>query len=211
MYDCKNNKNQSPLGNSTIVVVTLNHYLFHGLKALMASITPKLLSENSMFYDVICVNSIEDLNNNKITKEKGNILITDFDPRLCVASKKDRSVDAILGLFDGITFISKLHDYNNEVPLFLSSHASLDETCSRLLEITRRTLSGQMPSVQQIHQYLSHDEALLLSLIMNGFQPPMMAKMLKMNVKQIYAHRSRLYRKAGVKSLQELYTQLGCG
>jgi len=211
MYDCKNNKNPTPVGNSTIAIVTLNHYLFYGLKALVASISPRLLSENSRFYDVIRVNNIDELDARKISKDKGNILITDFDPRLCVGKKKDRSAETVLALFDGVTFISKIHSYSKETPLFLHSHARLDETCACLLEITRRALSGQMPSVQQIHQYLSHDEALLLSLIMNGFQPPMMAKVLKMNIKQIYAQRSRLYRKVGVKSLQELYTQLGCG
>lgn len=208
MFNSISNVSQYGIENSMMVILTRNNYLLYGLKALINSMTPKLLNETSRFYDVMHVKTTEDLSAIQLKKGQGNILITDFDPRLCAISK-GKSFESIFEAFDGIMVIKNTRHPEENSTVCLSLQASISQIRRRILNTVKNAILVKEP-VSQSEQLFTLDEALLLNFIIKGFQPETIASILKLDVKQVYARRSRLYRKAGVKSLQELYNQISC-
>lgn len=211
MSENKTDVSKHSIETSLIVIITKNYYLFRGLKALIDSMMPKFLMETSRLYDVIHAQNDSSLNANALQKGRGHILISDSDPRLCAISK-GKYPDDLIRLFDGIMIFkaNESTEEKNVVTLSLLSGISHVRRC--LLSTVKRTVPDpEAPeSASRLEQIFTLDEALLLNLVIKGFQPEMIARILNIGLKQVYARRTRLYRKVGVKSLQELYNQINC-
>lgn len=206
MQDAKNNS-LSEIGNGKIVILTQDYYLFLGLSATISSLAPELLSKTCTLFDVI---HIQELHSEPIITPDTNensILITDYDLRLCSSLQLD-ALNAAVKHFQGVAIITGSADISQKHELCIAKRADIAAIRSWLIEIIYRVTTGRAASPRDVMNLLTPYDISLINLLMHGHRPNTIAEMLETTVKSVYAHRSRIYKKTGVKSLQELYSRL---
>lgn len=207
MHDQELNQESPDVANGTIVILTRDRYLFYGLKSLINALAPELLSKTSTLYDVVNVQELMTVQSWDTFLSERNILIADYDIRLA-ADGNLALLSEVVKRFKGVVIIADALEAQGSKELFIPRQGSVDEVRSRLLDVIRIITTGRARAPQDMLNFLTNREMKLLKLIMSGTELSHIARMLEMNVKTVYAHRSRLYKKAGVSSLQQLYTRL---
>lgn len=203
LKDIENNENGN-VSNGIIIIATKNYYLFYALKTLITSMSPDLLSKTSMLYDVINVKDILTLETFDAAREKNNILITDYDFRLC-SHEQIKRLRNITRSFRGIACITSSSSMDISENMSIPQQSGIRIVRTLLFDIIATITTACTNRPEEMLNFLTPSEAQLLKLIMVGMRPDTIARQLQINVKTFYALRSRLYRKTGVRSLQELY------
>lgn len=193
---------------STITVVTTDKYFFLAVKYLIHSMLPEILSEKGILYNVVHCESVFHMNyQDKILNEE-SLLIADYDVRLIGNSH-------VLKLMQGMNiFRSIMLVIHKELPLanvdfYLSKGASLNVIKKNLRDFILRPPVAKYSSNNQLLARFTSREHQIIRMILKGKRVESIAKALNVSPKTIYAHRSRIYQKVGVRNLQGLFQHEG--
>lgn len=193
---------------STITVITTDKYFFLAVKYLIHSMLPEILSEKGFLYNVVHCESVFHMNyQDKILNEE-SLLIADYDVRLIGNSH-------VLKLMQGMKiFRSIMLVIHKELPLadvdcYLSKGASLNVIKKNLRDFILRPPVAKYTSNNQLLARFTSREHQIIRMILKGKRVESIAKALNVSPKTIYAHRSRIYQKVGVRNLQGLFQHEG--
>ncbi|HCT1663607.1 TPA: helix-turn-helix transcriptional regulator [Enterobacter hormaechei] len=193
---------------STITVITTDKYFFLAVKYLIHSMLPEILSEKGILYSVVHCESVFHMNyQDKILNEE-SLLIADYDVRLIGNSH-------VLKLMQGMNiFRSIMLVIHKELPLanvdfYLSKGASLKVIKKNLRDFILRPPGAKYSSNNQLLARFTSREHQIIRMILKGKRVESIAKALNVSPKTIYAHRSRIYQKVGVRNLQGLFQHEG--
>lgn len=193
---------------STITVITTDKYFFLAVKYLIHSMLPEILSEKGILYSVVHCESVFHMNyQDKILNEE-SLLIADYDVRLIGNSH-------VLKLMQGMNiFRSIMLVIHKELPLanvdfYLSKGASLNVIKKNLRDFILRPPVAKYSSNNQLLARFTSREHQIIRMILKGKRVESIAKALNVSPKTIYAHRSRIYQKVGVRNLQGLFQHEG--
>lgn len=185
---------------STITVITTDKYFFLAVKYLIHSMLPEILSEKGILYSVVHCESVFHMNyQDKILNEE-SLLIADYDVRLIGNSH-------VLKLMQGMNiFRSIMLVIHKELPLanvdfYLSKGASLNVIKKNLRDFILRPPVAKYSSNNQLLARFTSREHQIIRMILKGKRVESIAKALNVSPKTIYAHRSRIYQKVGVRNL----------
>ncbi|WP_165458793.1 helix-turn-helix domain-containing protein [Raoultella ornithinolytica] len=193
--------------NYTIVILTRDCYLFNGLKLLIKALAPEFLSRTSMLFDVINVKELSTAITKTSLPGKKYILIADYDVRFCIDECQCDMRD-IINKFSGIVIMSDNISIQGGGAFVLVRGNRLEDMRRNLLDIIYLITTGRIRPPENILSYLNEREVRILSLIIGGVELKHIASELNIHIKTLYAHRRKLYNKAGVNSLQQLYTRI---
>lgn len=169
---------------------------------------PEILSEKGILYSVVHCESVFHMNyQDKILNEE-SLLIADYDVRLIGNSH-------VLKLMQGMNiFRSIMLVIHKELPLanvdfYLSKGASLNVIKKNLRDFILRPPVAKYSSNNQLLARFTSREHQIIRMILKGKRVESIAKALNVSPKTIYAHRSRIYQKVGVRNLQGLFQHEG--
>ncbi|EOV3156378.1 MULTISPECIES: helix-turn-helix transcriptional regulator [Enterobacter cloacae complex] len=193
---------------STITIITQDKYFFLALKYLINSMLPEILNEKGILYNVAHCESVFHMNYQNELQCPERLLIADYDVRLIGNSH-------VLKLIQGMKiFRSIMLVIHKELPLAgvdgcLSKGLSVDEIKNTLRDFILRTpVSKNMDSNHLLSRFTSREHE-IIRMILKGKRVDSIAKTLKVSPKTIYAHRTRIYQKVGVRNLQGLFQHEG--
>lgn len=195
---------------STITVITTDSYFFSAVKYLIHSMLPEILSEKGILYNVVRYESVFHMNFQEWVPGEESLLIADYDVRLMGNSQ-------VLKLIQGMKiFRSMMLVINKERPLAevdycLSKGASVVDIKKHLREFILRPPAMHnfsMNSRPLLYRFTRREHQ-IIRLILKGKRVESIAKALNLSPKTIYAHRTRIYQKVGVRNLQGLFQNEG--
>ncbi|QRY01465.1 helix-turn-helix transcriptional regulator [Raoultella planticola] len=193
--------------NCTVVILTRDRYLFYGLKSLFELLAPKLLSKTSMFFDVVNMKNLNTIMTKSPLSGEKHILIADYDVRFCTDECKNIMKD-VLKKFEGIIIMSDEIAIQGGGAFILAKKSKIEDMKRNLLGIIQLTTAGGVRPPVNILTYLTDREVRIFNLIISGVDLKHIALELNIHIKTLYTHRRKLYKKAGVNSLQQLYTRI---
>lgn len=193
---------------STITIITTDRYFFLAIKHLIHSMLPDILSDKGVLYNVVHCESVFHLNYQDGLQSEDRLLITDYDVRLIGNSH-------VLKLMQGMNiFRSIMLVIHKELPLagvdcFLSKSAAVIEIKHKLREFILRPPALKNIDNSQLLSRFTSREHQIIRMILRGKRVETIAKTLKVSPKTVYAHRSRIYQKVGVRNIQGLFQHEG--
>lgn len=185
-----------------VYIITNDNYFFNGLRFLIYSILPELISKTGIVYDVELIKSEKYHNLDKISQKEKSYFIMDM------ASMRNLNSNFVgillnLGTRDKnlIIFKSIIKPLPCEVcfykrmPIDLLKRQIRDVISEKILpDMLNRSIS------------LTRKEGMVINYVLMGENMQAIARKMGINNKTVYTLRSRAYKKFGVKSIQGLYS-----
>ncbi|MEP9846562.1 LuxR C-terminal-related transcriptional regulator [Klebsiella sp. GG_Kp175] len=191
----------------TVVILTRNYYLFHGLKSLIDVLAPEFLNRSSVLFDVINVKDLSTAMTKDYLPGGKCILISDYDVRFCIDEYHNIMLD-VLKKISGIIIMSEDITVHGGGAFILARKIKLEDMRRDLFGIIQLTTTGRVRPPVNILAYLNDREVKIFNLIIRGVELKHIALELNIHIKTLYAHRRKLYIKAGVNSLQQLHARI---
>lgn len=191
---------------STITVITTDRYFFMAIKHIIHSMLPEILSEKGVLYNVVHCESVFHMNFQDMIQNEDRLLIADYDVRLIGNSQ-------VLNLIQGMKiFGSMMLVIHKELPIAevdccLAKGAPVAEIKKNLRDFILQKRAPQNINItsNQLLSRFTRREHQIIRMILKGKRVESIAKALNVSPKTIYAHRSRIYQKVGVRNLQGLF------
>ncbi|QCT21500.1 hypothetical protein FEM41_18500 [Jejubacter calystegiae] len=189
---------------STITIITADNYFYLAVKYLIHSMLPEILSKKGTIYNVVHCESVFQMDFQDAMKSEDRLLIADYDVRLIGNS---HILELLQGMkvFRSVMLVLHKELAVSEVDYCLTKGAPVGAIKQILLDfILQQSVPQKMNSGQLLSRF-THREHQIIRLILKGRRVESIAKELNLSPKTIYAHRSRIYQKAGVRNLQGLF------
>lgn len=184
-----------------VYIITNDNYFFNGLRFLIYSILPELISKTGTVYDVELIKSEKYYNLDKINLSEKNYFIIDM-----------ASMRILNSNFVGI--LSNLGARAKNLIIFKSIIKPLPcEVCfykrmpvDLLKRQIRDVISEKiLPDMFKQSSSLTRKEGMVIKYVLMGENMQAIAQKMGINNKTVYTLRSKAYKKFGVKSIQGLY------
>jgi len=184
-----------------VYIITSDSYFFNGLKSLIYSIMPELLSTTGIVYDVECINSEKYYNFDEINMNEKNYFVMDME-----------SMHNLNSNFVGILITTTTR--RNNLIIFKSITKPFPcEVCfykrmpiDLLKKQIRDVISEKtLPDLLNQPNSLTKQEGMVINYVLMGESMQTIARKMGINSKTVYTLRSKAYKKFGVKSIQALY------
>lgn len=193
---------------STITVITTDKYFFMAIKYIIHSMLPEILSEKGILYNVVHCESVFHMNYQEKNPSEERLLIADYDVRMIGNSHVLKLIRG-MKIFRAIMLVIHKELPLAEVDCCLSKGSPVDEIKNKLREfILRPPATTHIDSRQLLSRFTSREHQ-IIRMILKGKRVESIAKALKVSPKTVYAHRSRIYHKVGVRNLQGLFQHEG--
>lgn len=193
---------------STITVITSDNYFFLAIKYLIHSMLPEILSEKGIIYNVLHCESVFQMDFQDTLQSQERLLIADYDVRLIGNS---HILELLQGMkvFRSVMLVIHKELALAEVDCCLSKGVPVAEIKKHLREFILQQNPSQKIGNRQLLSRFTSREHQIIHLILKGKRVESIAKELNLSPKTVYAHRSRIYQKAGVRNLQGLFQNEG--
>ncbi len=189
---------------STITVITADKYFYLAVRYLIHSMMPEILSEKETIYNVVHCESVFQMDFQDTMMSEDRLLIADYDVRLIGNS---HILELLQGMkvFRSIMLVLHKELAVAEADYCLAKGAPVEIIKQILLDFILQLPVSQNTNSGQLHARFTDREHQIIRLILKGRRVESIAKELNLSPKTIYAHRSRIYQKAGVRNLQGLF------
>ena len=184
-----------------VYIITSDTYFFNGLRSLIYSMMPELVSKTGIVYDVEFISSEKHYNFDKVNLNEKNYFIMDMEFMHNLNSN-----------FVGI-LISNVPRRNNLIIFKSITKPFPCEVCFYkrmpidLLKIQIRDVISEkiLPDTLNRPNSLTRKEGMVINYVLMGESMQTIARKMGINSKTVYTLRSKAYKKFGVRSIQGLY------
>ncbi|WP_082683225.1 LuxR family transcriptional regulator [Entomohabitans teleogrylli] len=186
---------------STIAIITSDNYFYNAVEHLLDTLMPEIISHNSTFYSVIRYKDIFEMDLQDAVRRQDMLLIADYDVRM-IGNSHILELLQRMAVFRSIMLVTNKGNVPGNANCFLSKDIAVNKVKDKLLDFIIKSSHPDNLSEKLPFSEFTEREREIIRLILKGRRIDSIAQKLQLSPKTIYAHRSRIYRKLGVHSLQ---------